>query len=526
MARKTTIPALLLLVAMATTTAARAEPNASLHARAMEESPDPIRPGSPGGAPFWNEHARQFMFAPAFDFKPVAGATVYRFTLTLTDGAARTFEADVPWAPLTPVWADVPAGRVELKVEGLDRRGGAVVGSAGKKTFHRAAAFNGPYGTPVVAYNESARLALASVLAEPFVRSWRTTGRPDSSSYALYRYASKVIGSLLSGCAMYASQSPRPADADEAIETARRAADFLIGISCPAGTPLEHFPPTYHGAKPTERENDVWTMLMSPAEAGNGYLDLYEVTHDARYRAAAARIADTYRKTQRPDGTWPLKVDNRTGEPIAQIDLIPSVVITFLDRFDDAHQPTRDRAVQWVMENPARTFDWKAQFDDAKLRGPYQNLSKHEACEFASYLFRRGKNDPQKLALAKEILRFAEDQFVTWEKPPDLQTRNEKLRPENWYTPCSLEQYAMFEPISGSSAFMIVAYVRAHEATGGDALYLAKARSLANALTVAQRDHKGRYPTRMIRQDLSYWINSTINTARAMTLLAAAEGGK
>ena len=359
---------------------------------------------------------------------------------------------------------------------------------------------------------------------EPFVKSWRSTGKPDPS-YALYRYASKVIGSLVSGCAMYANQSPRPNDADAAIETGRRAADFLISISHPPGTPLEHFPPTYHGAKPTERENDEWTMLMTPAEAGQGYLDLYDATRDEKYLQAAVRIADTYRKTQRDTGTWPLKVDNRSGEPVAPIDLIPSVVISFLDRLVwqykiTGHESTRDRATRWVLENPCRSFDWKAQFDDAKLRGPYQNLSKHEACEFAAYLFRRAKDDPQKIELAKEILRFAEDQFVVWENPPDLKTRSPQLRPENWYVPCSLEQYAMFEPISGSSAFMIVAYVRAHQATG-DPVYLAKAESLANALTAAQKEHNGRYPTRMIKQDLSYWINSTINTARAMQLLSA-----
>ena len=66
---------------------------------------------------------------------------------------------------------------------------------------------------------------------------------------------------------------------------------------------------------------------------------------------------------------------------------------------------------------------------------------------------------------------------------------------------------------------MIVAYVRAHRANG-DAMYLRKAESLANALTVAQQHHNGRYPTRMIKQDLAYWINSTINTARAMLMLA------
>jgi len=138
------------------------------------------------------------------------------------------------------------------------------------------------------------------------------------------------------------------------------------------------------------------------------------------------------------------------------------------------------------------------------------------------YLFRTAKGDAAKIALAGEILKFAEDQFVIWDHPPDLKTRNEKLKPENWFTPCSVEQYAMFEPISGSSAFMIVAYVRGYEATGKK-VYLDKADALANALTRAQAHHHGRYPTRMIKEDLSYWINSTINTARAMQMLADAE---
>jgi maltose/maltodextrin transport system substrate-binding protein len=169
-----------------------------------------------------------------------------------------------------------------------------------------------------------------------------------------------------------------------------------------------------------------------------------------------------------------------------------------------------------MMDNPVRSFDWKAQFDDAKLRGPYENLSKHEACLFAGYLFAHKK--PEEIALGEELLRFAEDQFVIWEQPPVLPARGDKLAAQNWFTPCSAEQYAMFEPISGSSAFMIVAYVRAYQASGKP-LYLAKAQSLANALTVAQQHHHGRYPTRMIREDLAYWINSSVNTIRAMHLL-------
>jgi maltose/maltodextrin transport system substrate-binding protein len=285
-------------------------------------------------------------------------------------------------------------------------------------------------------------------------------------------------------------------------------------------------PPTYHGAALTDRENDNWTMMMTPAEAAQGYLDLYEATRDQKYRSAATRVAEGYARLQLPSGTWWLKVDNRTNDPLAPVELIPAEVIDFLERFSGQAKSspqvaaTLDRAVRWMMDNPLRTFSWQAQFDDAKLRDANQNLSKHEACMFAGYLFRHGGHDPAKIAAAEELLRFAEDQFVVWEMPPESSAKFASA--ENWFTPASAEQYTMFEPISGSSAFMIVAYVRAHQATG-KALYLAKANSLANTLTLAQQHYRGRYPTRLYRsRDRTYWINSTVNTVRAMSMLAAA----
>jgi maltose/maltodextrin transport system substrate-binding protein len=466
----------------------------------------------------WNQNAVQFIRPPAFDLADLRGAHAYLFAAHATDERTYTFRAKSPRMDLSPIWPQLPVGLVTVQVMALNSAD-RVLRVLTTRSFHRAAAFNGPYGKALLPYDQSARGALESLMHEPFVQAWRSTGKPDPA-YPLYRYAAKVIGSLVGGCALYAQQTPRPDDADAALAMGRAAADYLISISAAPSTPLEFFPPTYHNAKPTERENDAWTMMMTPAEAAQNYLDLYDVTGDQKYFDAARRVADTYRKLQDPSGTWQLKVDNRSGESIAPIPLIPSEVIRLLDRLIDhygceQYKSTCDRAVHWMMSNPVRTFDWKAQFDDAKVRGPYENLSKHEACQFAAYLLAHGRELP----VALQLLRFAEDQFVVWEKPPAIRARSPELEPRNWITPCSCEQYAMFEPISGSSAWMIIAYVRAYQATG-DRLHLLKAQSLANALTLAQQRHGGRYPTRMIEHDLAYWLNSTVNTARAMELLS------
>src|SRR5437764_9989228 len=88
----------------------------SLHDHAVKESLIPIRPGIPGKALFWNAHSRRFIYAPAFEFPRVPGAAAYRFTATARDGG-HSFEAAEPWSPLSPIWAQLPVGKVSLKVE-------------------------------------------------------------------------------------------------------------------------------------------------------------------------------------------------------------------------------------------------------------------------------------------------------------------------------------------------------------------------------------------------------------------------
>jgi maltose/maltodextrin transport system substrate-binding protein len=495
----------------------------SLHDQAVAESLTPVRPGVPARSPFWNANAKQFVYAPAFEFKTVPGANAYRFTVTGADGRERTFDAAEPWAPLSPVWADVPVGTTNVRVEGVD--GEKVIGLAGERTFHRGAVFGGEYGNPVLPYAQSARVALATVVAEPFVKRWRETGKPDAD-YALYRYPSKIIGKVMTACATYALQDPLPADAAEALDAGRRAADYLMSITTADG-PLAGMPPTYERSGATGRENDRWTWMMTPAEAGQGYLDLYDATKDEKYLQAAGRIAAGYARLQRPDGTWNAKVDNQTNEALSPTDLIPAEVIDFLDRVAgnypnapgaDQAAAVRDRAVAWTRANPLRTFNWQAQFDDMQVRGPYQNLAKHEACMFAAYLFRTGSKED--LAAAEELLTYAEDQFVVWGAPPASSAKYAKA--DDWYTPASTEQYAMFEPVSGSSAFMIMAYIAAYRATHKP-LHLAKAQALADTLTRAQARYNGRYPTRLYKsRDRTYWVNSTVNVIRAMRMLASA----
>ena len=504
--------------------------------QAVTDSLIPIRPGVPGKVPFWNTHARRFIYAPAFDFSEVNGAKSYRFTLTAKQGT-QTFEADTPWASLAPVWKDVPTGRVDLTVEGLDRSGGKIVGHSGNRTFYRSSVFRGPYEEPPpVDYREAARRGLRGLFLQPYVQKCLKKGsKPDIADYKLYRYPSKVMGGLIRGMVLYSTMASDPREANDALRIATSLADFLISLNQPADAPLANLPPTYWKVNwSSSHVREEYLMLNSPVDAALAYLDLYDVTNNDKYLKAATRIADTYRRLQRPNGTWPLLVRTKTGEPVGPNPVVPTWIITLMERLVDQYglvqyRPVGEKAFCWIMDHPMKRFNWDGQFEDIKPQRPYENLAREQACDVAVYLLNRVAQDRSYLKKALELLRFSEDQFVVWEAPDENQWALDDTRPADprkqitrwktseWFTPCVLEQYSCYAPVARSSAIQINAYRKAYEVTGRP-IYLAKAKSLANALIVCQQYHGGgQFPTWLVKSNkVSTWSNNSAYAAMAV----------
>jgi len=487
------------------------EKNVEWSQQVKNETRTAIRPGPP----FWNMHAKRFMYAPSFDFPEIKAANLYRFTAnSRTDGQTYTFQADNPKSTLSPVWPDLPVGRIKLVVEGLNQEGG-VIGVAGSREFYKAAAFNGPYQGAEMNYRESARVALHLLFLQEPVQHWLQSEKPDER-YTLYCYPSKIIGAVAEGMLLYAGLSSD--DSLAALGIAKRAADFLISISEPAQAPLAFFPPTYRGNELSAATYRGQLMLNTPSEAARIYLDLFDMSGEDRYFLAAKQIADTYLKLQLPSGTWKLKLYLDSGKAVDQNDLIPVGVIRLFDRLNgqydlDQYQKARDRALEWIFQNPLKTYNWEGQYEDVMPQHAYQNLTQHQACDFALYLLNPQLRNETGIQTARELCRFAEDQFVVWERPlPD------EGNSFNWLTPCVLEQYHFYEAVDASAAKLIATYQALHEATGDD-LYLAKAISLANNMTAIQKRYDGRYSTWWRSHELAAdqdWLNCAVYDARVM----------
>ena len=513
---------------------AAAESSGDLAKRALAETAMPVRPFVPAGQPAWNGRAVQFLFAPAFDLPEVAGAARYRFTLKDSSGREHVFFGPKPSTPLTSVWTEVAVGPASLVVQGVDAAG-AGVGEPSARRFHRAA----PFASPVAGEIDPAgpARALASLVHSPDLRCWFGAGQPEPQ-FVLYRYPSKIVGAAASALANYAAQRPAPADASEALAASRRAADYLLSMTFPEDAVWAGHPPTYHPTLYRERLKGHMSagnyLTNCGAETGRYLLDVHAATKERRYLDAAVRIAATYEKTQLPEGSWSLFVNPRDGKPASPNVLVPTGVVGFLDQLesvtgDRRFASVRDRALAWIMANPVRTWNWQGQFEDVRPLPPYENMTKHEACDLALHLFEQKERKPEDLALALEILRYAEDQFVIWAQPPKETPVSQSAdgaaggKARKWLLPCVLEQYRCYAPVCASSAKLIRTYLAAWRATG-DRLHLEKAKALGATLAQAQSHPKapGRYQTWVMLPPGAMWFNCELMAVRAMQELAAA----
>ena len=481
--------------------------------------------------------------------------------------SVRSWTAAKPWAPIpADIWGSLKPGYYTLRAEAVSGRDGARPSQAGERTFYRSAVFQGPYPKGARGYRDAARRVYAAVYNMPQVQGWKTSDEPPKG-YDLYCYPAKILSSMIRAlcrhakgglqrvatgsdaincvppdacapardCAFDAGPGGRdkrvPPDADSALAIARKMADWLMAHSQPEGTPLAHFPPTYWGDR---RDVAVryagQNMLGYPAHAANAYFDLAEATGEAKYRDAALAIARTFLKLQDKDGTWPLKVLEKDGSPVRANRLVPNrYLLGMFDRAVEmggsclsrpkdggrdkcvppvAFAEARDRAFAYVLEGPAKTWNWDGQFEDMDPMPPYRNLQKGVAIDTALRLFAMGRTDE-----ACEMVDWCEDQFVVWSDPIH------NMDWKNWKMPTALEQYDYYTPIDASMGDMIGGFAAAYKATG-NRLYLEKAKALADNITRHQRED-GTIPTYFDSRKGSDWVNCMVYVADRLEYLAS-----
>ena len=498
----------------------------ALNKQATKEYLEPVRPGYEGRNPYWNKYSKKFTYAPAFDFAIVEGAAKYRFDLAHADGQTWSFEADRPCEPLSKVWNDIPVGKVDLTVLGI-AKDGSVVDTAGHRTFMRDFPFEGPYLEAAEDYRTCAIKAVLYTHRMDAVQRWLTQTEPDMS-YQLNTYACKMIGSTVSNECLAAKLIPEIRE--DAILIARHAAGFLLSIAQPEGHPLAFFPPTYYKDLITSGKphNKGRTMTLDALRVAHAYLDLYDLTGEQEWYDHAMDIAGTYVKIQREDGSFPVKVWYDTGEPVNGMPALLAPVIVFASRMASQYgvhdfDQMKAKAEQWMDKVALSTFNMSGQFEDVNIekKAKYQNLANGVAASYACNILNRDRISDEDLLNARDLIRFAEDQFVHWGAVKD---RFSNLLAWEW-TPCVHEQYTCDVGIDSSARNLIDAWLTYYNVTG-DELSYEKARAMANSLTNIQIHKTGQIPTfwslSRVMDDSGYWINCAYASACILLKMADA----
>lgn len=498
-----------------------------INKQASEAYLKPIRPGYDGKNPYWNGFATKFLYAPAFDFASKDGADHYRFTVTTTDSpnnASWRFEATEPTASLSPIWNQITPGKVKLIVEAIKDK--QVIDTVGSREFLRDFPFEGPYKPALRSYRDAAVMGLYYVHCIPEIQSWKNQTVPDMK-YHYNTYVCKEIGATVQCEVLLASLLP--SRADEALQIAHNAAQFLMDVSRPKGHPLAYWPPTYYQEPGVERrkaskfeENDNKTMTMEAAVAGDAMLDMYKLTGDSVYLNHALGIADTYVRLQAPDGSLPIKIDYSTGEPVNNSKAMLHPLLNFFQRFENElninkYANAKAKAEDWMYKTTLSRFEMVGQFEDVsvlKLQ-PYENLTNCTAAPYASYLLSKSQISDTDLQNAIDLTRFCEDQFTYWK------TAANKDGMLTHAAPCVFEQYKYLMSVDGSASNVADAMLASYKATG-DQLFLAKGVALTNNFTQVQDQLTGRIPTLWCfqtgrdAQRPDFWINCTFASVKTL----------
>jgi hypothetical protein len=267
---------------------------------------------------------------------------------------------------------------------------------------------------------------------------------------------------------------------DEWLARAKDLADWNLARSTPADAVYANLPWSVwtdgRGGGSGDKES------LEPDKAaflGTSYLKLYDVTHDAKYLAAAKAIAATLAQRQGDDGSWPFRVVPQDGVVRQAFGGAPVFYVAFFEALlkrdnNPTWQAVFDKSLKLMIDRNVEKNLWGTYHEDIKEK-PENYLSAEPLSFTADYLFQHAKEHPQYIAMGRKVIERMEAKLVHTEGHPAAPA------------PAVSEQAGFQHMMPGHTARYCLALTDLYAATGDQA---AKKKALSgfNALTYMQSD--------------------------------------
>ena len=465
----------------------------------------------------WNSFSTQFVNPPSYKWNSVPGAVKYRIGIAgVSQRKAAWYETTKPEFDFTSIWSTIPFGRIDMMIFALDKdekhleytnnchlfaytygwftRDG---NNNAPKSFFKVPGWNGGQQKPMdwdKVIEQNVRYLLLP--RQDHKRDYEKQDDPRflysaTESQAGQRwnitYPSRNV-TLFNCLYQFAADYPN----HELVEEAKRQGEiygkWLLENNLPNDYLYSQFPfstlvdgvtdESYGGG-----QEGKTISLDKAGEIGSGMIAMYNTTGDERYLNYAKKLADVLVKNQRADGSWPGRVNPKTGIIPKTNDYSISAVrlgsfIAEMERIDQKQEYTnaRKKALQWVLDNPVKTNRWESVYEDVGTnKQAYSNLSQMDATFTIRFLLNFKNEVPNSVKIAEKINEFIEDQFVIWSN----QAHSNYVQ---CHTPLVMEQYVCYWPMDGHTANWILSLAALYDATGNDE-YLKKAVAAMNAIS-------------------------------------------
>ncbi len=204
------------------------------------------------------------------------------------------------------------------------------------------------------------------------------------------------------------------------LKGARVWADWIIDHdNTPADYALPHVPRSNYAYFNKAYTGDLIDVLEidKASYTGLSYLDLYAVTGEEKYFQAAKWIAQTLWPTQRPDGSFPFRVDLKTGRVVTPYTCSQIWHVRFFDRMagltDEAeYREASRRALQWLIDGPIKDNRWVGFYGDVTNDDSTRSYDQWMALETAQWLCDHHLENPAYLPAARSILAFVREKLT------------------------------------------------------------------------------------------------------------------
>jgi rhamnogalacturonyl hydrolase YesR len=145
------------------------------------------------------------------------------------------------------------------------------------------------------------------------------------------------------------------------------------------------------------------------------YLQLHEATSEARFLSAAEAIAKTLAARQRPDGTWPFRVDPKTEAVIEEYTSSVIYAVRLFESLDkrngnDRYRAHRDKAWNWLVNGPIKTKEFRGFYED--IVPSKDGRTNYDCLDTIRYLLENRTATNGYLEMAKDLNAWVEKTFL------------------------------------------------------------------------------------------------------------------